>query len=142
MHLIIRQAHEESIQLQRSGDQLIQDLGEGLVGNALDQLADQPAVGECVVAVGGARFVNRVGPLDGRGHVIPVHHLFRIINHVANVVETRLMAQQLPHGDELLGALTELGPVFAHRIVVSQEALVHQNVEQGGGNPFCGGERQ
>ena len=81
--------------------------------HALDDLAHQVAVGQPVIARARPRLVDGRRALDGVDHVLPVEHALGAVDHLPDVVEARLVRQDVAHGDALLPCLRELGPVVA-----------------------------
>ena len=100
--------------------------------NAADHLADEEAVGDAVVAVTRAGLVTRRLPRELRADEVPVEHLVRARDHVAQRVQPGGVAQEMPHGDELLAALREFRPVRRDRLVVVDEPAVDEPVDSGG----------
>ena len=112
MELVGRCADVEAVEVERLGDELADQPREGLAGHALDEPADEEAVGEPVVAGPHARLVRGRRPLDRAQHVLPVEHARRAVHHLADVVEPGLVREHLADGDRLLAGLSELGPVL------------------------------
>ncbi len=61
-----------------------------------------------------------------------------MIDHLPDVVEPRLVRQDLTDGDVRLAGATELRPVAGHPIVVIEQAAIHHHVQQRGGDALGG----
>ena len=78
--------------------------------------------------------------LDRLDHVVPVAHAVGVIDHLPDVVEPRLVRENVANRDVLFARLGELRPVVGDSIVVVEQAAVDQDVEQGSRHPLGGRE--
>jgi hypothetical protein len=142
VHVLGGKPDEQAVEIERVGDLGLEHVVEGLARHALDQLSHEPAVGEAVVAVGGARLVNGDSVGESLDHVAPVQHARGRIHQAPDVVEAGLVTQDLADRDPVLARLCELGPVLRHGIVVVDQAAIGEDVQQCRGHALRGGERE
>jgi hypothetical protein len=125
LDLLLGQPDPE-VQPERAGDLLAKN-SPRLRRDPSDDLADEPAVGDGVVAVLGAGLPQRArcrrAPRDG----VPVEHLL-VGEAGLGVDQPRLVAQQPRHRDLLLALGRELRPVLRHRRVQVQLAALGEQV--------------
>ena len=140
VQLVERGTDVHAIELERIGDQLAHQVGEAPAAHALDDLAHQVAVGEPMVARARAGLVGGGRALDGADHVLPVEHTLGAVDHAPDVVQARLVRQDVAHRDALLPCLRELGPVVGDVAIVVDEPPVGEDVQDGGGDPLRRGE--
>jgi hypothetical protein len=128
------------VEPERLDDLVLHELRERATARTLTDLADQVPEGEAVIAGPLSRRMNRGGLLDRADHLIPVEHLARVIDHLADVVQARLVRENLADGDLLLARLRELRPVLGDPVLVVEQPLVHEDVQKGRGHALRGGE--
>ena len=114
--------------------------GDVAATDAPDDLTDQPAVGESVVAVSRARLVGGCCRSEGLGHVLPVEQAIAGVHEAADPVKACGMGEHVAHGDGLFAVGRELRPVGGHRFVVVDQPAVGQYVQSGRGDPLGRGE--
>jgi len=92
---VIGRAHIHSIQPKRPSDIALDQIREAFARHPLKYFANEEAVRQSVVARSLARWMDRLSLLDRLHHIIPVEHSIRVVDHLANVVETRLVGHHL-----------------------------------------------
>ena len=98
--LLVGQPDPE-LEVERHGDLVVEEGAEALAGDPPHDLADQPAVGGGVVAVGGAGLPHRRLLLERPDHRVPGQRLLEGERGV-DVGQAGLVAEQPPHGDVAL----------------------------------------
>ena len=78
----------------------------------MEDLADEVPEGQTVVAGVGAGLVNGRRALDGANHERPIQHAVGVIDHLADVVEARLVGEYVAKCDRPLAGLRKLRPVI------------------------------
>ena len=131
MHLVFGDADVQAVEIERGGEFALEKLAEGFAGHTLGEFADEPAVCEAVVSVGGSGNVDGCSRRERLNHVIPVKHSPRVVDQMSNVVHPRFVAHELAHGDALFAVGRKLRPVRCDGFVVVDEAAVDENVDQG-----------
>ena len=136
------QPHPE-LGAQRAGDLVSHEGAEAAVPrvDAAHQLTRQPAVGECVVAVRGARFPQRRLFGETAGDRGPVERVRKRDRRV-DAEEAGLVREQLGDGDIALSSRRELGPVRRHLLVVVEQPAVHAHADGDCRDTFRGGEHE
>ena len=89
MPLVRRAAQVQTVEVQRGRDVLGDDLGQRPARDPAHDLADQPPVGQGVVAGAGAGLVGRLLPGQGVHHVLPVEHVVGALDDAADAVQAR-----------------------------------------------------
>jgi hypothetical protein len=140
MELIGRDPDVHAVEFEGLHQLLLHQVGEGLAAHSLQDLSHQISVRESVVPGPLTRRVHRLGLLDGVDHVVPVEHPLRTVDHLADVVEPRLVRQHVADGDPFFARLCELRPVGRNPLVVVDEPPVHHDVHQRRGHTLRGGE--
>ena len=135
-----RQPDVEAVAVERLGDLSVDELGDTRSAHPPYDLADQPPVGERVVAVAGTRFVCGCRGSESLGHVVPVVQARSRVDQAAYAVQTRGVGEHVAHRDGRLAIGRELGPVGRHRFVVADLAPVSEDVQGGRCDALGGGE--
>jgi hypothetical protein len=99
------------IDAERFGDLPAQVLAEGAAGHAADDLAEDEAEGDHVIALGGARLPPGLGLSDPGADGVPVESGFGP-ESFAWTDDTAAVAHHCGDGDVLLAGLCELRPVL------------------------------
>ena len=122
--LVLSRKPYPEISVERSGDLRGEEVPDAAVGDPADQLADQEALGERVIADRGSRLPLRSGrrePVGRRGPVVELGH------PALPVRQSRGVRQHVPDQHSLLACRCELRPVPGHRGVRVQQPAVHQD---------------
>ncbi len=106
-----------------------------------DELTGQPAVGEGVVAVAGARRPQRGLGLESLHHRVPVEGLVER-ELTVDRRHAGLVRQQLRHRHALLASRPELGPDVSDEGVIVEQTSLHAQRDRDGGDALGGGEHQ
>ena len=117
---------DEEVEPERRGDLVCEVAPErpALRVDAPDQLALVPAERDPVVAVARARLPRRLLRRDRRADAVEVEQVVEV-EALVDRAQSRLVREQLAHGDALLAGRAELRPVLRHgRVVVEQAAAV------------------
>ena len=118
---------DEEVGVERPGDFFPRECSHRPPVHAADDLADQVAEGDRVIAVAAARRPPRRALRQRRGHGRPVEQRLGG-QRPADGGQPRAMAQEPAHRDVLLAGLGELGPVAGHRRVQVELAALGQHV--------------
>ena len=111
-------------------------VGERQTRHPPHDFADQPPVGQCVIAALGSRFVGRRFCRDRGDHVFPVEHVVRAVDDAAEPVKPCGVAQHVADGDVLLAVLRELRPVGGHSLVVVHQPRLGLEMQCCGRHPL------
>ncbi len=133
-------AQEQPVEAQRLGKVVRHHVGQRPTGHPADDLADQPAVSDGVVAGLRAGLVGRSLPGQGVDHVVPIQNVVGILDDAAKSMQAGGVAEHVTDGQVLLSVLRELGPVGGHRRVVVHPTGVGLQVQGRRGDPLGGAE--
>ncbi len=74
------------------------------------------------------------------GHLVPVEEVLRAGGERPDIVQCRLVVEELTQRDRLLARSRELGPVRRHRYVVVEQSTIDEPVHDRRHDPLRGGE--
>src|SRR5690348_9859829 len=126
-----------AVDTERFRDLVAEIRAETLARDAAHHFADQPSVGEGVVAVVRARLPPWLLRGECGSHCVPVKNVIRL-EWLANRGEAGAMAQQIIYRNFFLARLCKLGPVLRHRGVQIELALIDQAMRAHRSQPLGG----
>src|SRR5262249_3147226 len=136
---LVRYAEVQRGDIERPGDLFSDNRVECTAVDASDDLAQDEAVGERVVAGLGAGLPQRGEVSERATRAFPVAGLGRayLVRHLGNA---RGVAEDLPKGDRRLAVPAEFGPIASDRRVVVEPAALGEQMDHGGGDTLGAGE--
>ena len=118
----------ETVEAQRLGDLALHCLVDAEPGDPADQLTDEPAEGEGVIAGSAARLPTGLGRAETGDHVVPVEEVFGGAHQPPHLMKACLVGEEVADSDAALAGHRELGPVAGDRIVVGEFAAIDETV--------------